>query len=393
MILHVDMDAFYAAVEVRECPELAGKPVVVGGSAQRRGVVAAASYEARRFGIHSAMSMTAAERLCPHLIRLPVRMALYTDVSRQLQAIFARYTPQIEPLALDEAFLDVAASERLFGDAALIARRIKGDIREELKLVASVGVAPTKFVAKIASDIEKPDGLVVVSAEGVRQFLDPLPISRLWGAGKVTSRAFERLGLRTIGQVRRQSPELMQRHFGKLGDHFWLLAQGIDERRVVTDREAKSISHETTFAHDLADVESLKGWLLHLTEQVAWRLRREGKRARTVQLKIRFSDFRTITRARSLSTPTDSTQELWSTATSILALGLENATQPIRLLGMGVSGFDEGDQVQIDLFSNQLAGRVDSTLDAINDRFGTDTVSRGTTLKRRPDGDTSRGRR
>ncbi|KPK40041.1 MAG: hypothetical protein AMJ69_03925, partial [Gammaproteobacteria bacterium SG8_47] len=283
MILHVDMDAFYAAVETRERPELAGRPVVVGGSAQHRGVVAAASYEARRFGIHSAMAMAAAERLCPHLIRLPVRMALYADVSRQLHAIFARYTPQIEPLALDEAFLDVTASERLFGDAAAIARRIKQDIYQELGLIASVGVAPTKFVAKIASDIEKPDALVIVDVDAVQRFLDPLPVSRLWGAGKVTGQAFERLGLRTIGQIRRQSPEVLQHHFGKLGHHFWLLAQGIDDRHVVTDQQAKSISHETTFAQDLIDRESLQGWLLHLTEHVAWRLRGEGKLARTVQ--------------------------------------------------------------------------------------------------------------
>ena len=209
-----------------------------------------------------------------------------------------------------------------------------------------------------------------------------LPVSRLWGAGKVTSRTFERLGLRTIGQVRRQSPQLMERYFGKLGEHFLLLAQGVDERRVVTDREAKSISHETTFAQDVTNIESLNGWLLHLTEHVAWRLRREGKLARTVQLKIRYSDFHTITRARSLSTATDVTQQLWSTASAVLEQAMKNNERPVRLLGMGVSGFDQPAQRQTDLFADQHAGEIDTALDEINERFGTDTMYRGTTLKR-----------
>ncbi len=317
MILHVDMDAFYAAVEQRDRPELAELPVIVGGSSEGRGVVAAASYASRRFGIHSAMPTATALRLCPNAIVLPVRMSHYAAVSRQIRKVFFRYTPLVEPLSLDEAFLDVSGCEALSGPAEQIARRIKRDILQETGLIASVGVAPNKFLAKIASDLEKPDGLVIIHPARVTKFLDPLPISRLWGVGKVTEAAMQRLGAATIGQLRAIPLELLKRQFGESGEHFWRLARGIDDRQVVPDRQAKSLSHETTFSRDLNDIESLRYRLWELTEQVACRLRRTGRCGRTVQIKVRFSNFRTITRSRTLPKASDSTDQFWQAASAV----------------------------------------------------------------------------
>jgi len=390
-ILHVDMDAFYASVEVRERPELAGKPVIVGGAAEARGVVSAASYEARRFGVHSAMPMSQALRLCPEAVRLPVRMSLYSEVSEQIHAIFARYTPQIEPLSLDEAFLDVNASEKLFGSAGDIAQRIKQEIRRELSLVASVGIAPNKFLAKIASDLDKPDGLVEVMPGEIQAFLDPLPVSRLWGVGKVTGGEFERLGIRTIGQVRQQSPEFLQMKFGKFGEQLWELANGRDPRPVVTDHRAKSISNENTFEVDIRDEQVLRAWLMDLSEQVAYRLRQQNLYGRTVQIKLRFADFKTITRSHSLSEPTQLTQDIWRTAVNLLNDYLQDHKPAVRLLGVGISGLTEQPVTipeQGDLFVPQAQNpsrmkEIDKIVDAINNRFGKLQLRRGSGFRRR----------
>lgn len=386
-ILHVDMDAFYASVEEREHPELAGRPLVVGGRPEGRGVVAAANYAARRFGVHSAMPMATALRLCPRLTVLPVRMELYAEVSQAIRAIFERYTPLIEPLSLDEAFLDVAGSERLFGPAAAIGRAIKDAIRAELGLTASVGVAPNKFIAKIASDLDKPDGFRVVEEEGVQAFLDPLPVSRLWGVGKVTGEQLSRWGIRTIGQLRGQSREFVARQFGKTGLHLWELAHGRDARRVEPEQQAKSISHETTFAEDIGDRGVLRAWLQHLTEQVAWRLRRHGLRGRTVEIKARSADFRTLTRARSLPEPTDRTDVLWRAAAELLDTRIPAEHLPLRLIGMGVSGFGAEAGGQADLFgpAERTPDVLDSTADAIRERFGERALQRGTAARRRRD--------
>ena len=301
MILHCDMDAFYASVEERERPELVGKPVIVGGSPEKRGVVSAANYVARKYCVHSAMPAATARWLCPQGIFLPPRISYYAEISRQIREIFERFTPLVEPLSLDEAFLDVTGSEKLFGSAAEIGQKIKLTVREEIGLVVSVGVAPNKFLAKIASDLNKPDGFLVV--EKVQEFLDPLPVERLWGVGKQSSKVFERLGIRTIGQLRQWPVETLVSRFGSQGKHLWQLAHGIDDRPVVPEREAKSISHETTFEHDVDDQDVLRAWLADLTEQVGWRLRRHGLRGRTVRLKVRFADFSTITRSQTLSEP------------------------------------------------------------------------------------------
>ncbi len=380
MIIHAGMDAFYASVEIRERPELRGRPVAVGGSAEGRGVIAAASYAARQYGVRSAMPTSTALKRCPNLVLLPVHMSLYTGVSRQIHAIFARYTPLIEPLSLDEAFLDVSASERLFGPAVEIARRIKREVHEELGLVVSTGVAPNKFLAKIASDLDKPDGFVEVAADGVQAFLDPLPVSRLWGVGRVTEAALRKRGIHTIADLRRQPVETLRQQFGEHGQQLWRLAHGIDERPVVAEHEAKSISHETTFAHDIDDLNILRAVLLDLTEQVAWRLRRHGKRGRTVQLKLRFDDFRTVTRAHSLREATDATQAIWQTVSLLLERELAQDIPPLRLLGMGVSGFDNGVDSgrQGDLFAGAAteSKAVDRVADDINARFGGKVLQR-----------------
>jgi DNA polymerase-4 len=384
MILHVDMDAFYASVEERERPELVGKPVIVGGSPDKRGVVSAANYVARRYGVHSAMPAATARRLCPHGVYLPPRIGYYAEVSRQIRDIFERFTPLVEPLSLDEAFLDVTGSEGLFGPAVEIARKIKEAIRQELRLVASVGVAPNKFLAKIASDLKKPDALVVVAPDKVQEFLDPLPVERLWGVGRQSSKVFERLGIRTVGQLRQWPLDLLQAHFGASGEHLWNLAHGRDDRAVVPEREAKSISHETTFEHDVADLEVLRAWLVDLTEQVGCRLRRHGLRGRTVQLKIRFADFSTITRCTTLAEPTDITQELWQAADELLSERLPIGHLPVRLLGMGISGLDGTGLVQRMLFAGEQRkkqSQIDAVADEIKERFGAGALRRGSSLR------------
>lgn len=379
MILHVDMDAFYASVEERERPELRGRPVIVGGDAERRGVVSAANYAARRYGVHSAMPMATARRLCPHAVYLHPRIGFYAEIAEQIRAIFDRYTPLVEPLSLDEAFLDVTGSVALFGPAVEIGGRIKDEIRRELRLVASVGVAPNKFLAKLASDLEKPDGFVVVEPEGVQAFLDPLPVERLWGVGRVSSEALHRLGIRTVGQLRLWSCEALSARFGQAGEHLWQLAHGIDDRRVVPDHEAKSISRETTFDRDVRDPDVLRAWLLELTEQVAWRLRRHSLRGRTVHLKVRFPDFRTITRCQTLPEATNVTGELWEAAAAMFSERVPADHPPVRLLGMGVSGFDRSGARQRMLFgeeAHERQSRLDEVTDEIRARYGRTAIGR-----------------
>jgi DNA polymerase-4 len=388
MILHCDMDAFYASVEERERPELVGRPVIVGGAPEKRGVVAAANYAARRYGVHSAMPAATARRLCPHGVFLPPRIDYYAEVSGQIREIFDRFTPLVEPLSLDEAFLDVTGSEHLFGSAVEIGRQIKQTVRREIRLVVSVGVAPNKFLAKIASDLQKPDGFMVVDAEHVQEFLDPLPVERLWGVGKQGSKVFQRLGIRTIGQLRQWPTEVLQARFGSQGEHLWQLAQGIDDDPVVSEREAKSISHETTFEEDIGDLEVLRAWLVDLTEQVGWRLRRHGLRGRAVHLKVRFADFSTITRSQTLPEPTDITQELWQAADDMLSGRLPAGHPAVRLLGMGVGGFDGTGLVQGLLFDqderNRQAG-LDTAADQIRQRFGSSALRRAAALPHRKD--------
>jgi DNA polymerase IV len=383
MFIHLDMDAFYASVEIRERPELAGLPVVVGGAAEGRGVVAAASYAARQFGIRSAMPMATALKRCPELVVLPVRMSLYAAESRRMHGILERYTPLIEPLSLDEAFLDVRGSVRLFGSVEEIARRIKREIRDELALTASIGIAPVKFAAKIASDLGKPDGFLVIEPGGLYEFLAPLPVGRLWGVGRVGEQVMHRLGLRTVGDVARRDAAFMQRHFGKHGLHLFDLARGIDPREVVPEREVKSVSNEITFAADIADRDELKAVLLQLVEQVGWRLRNHGLAGRTVQIKARYADFSTVTRAQTLASPTNSTQQIWRAASALLDR-LPRPGADLRLLGVSLSGLDPPLGAQADLFAAApTAGTIDRVADAIRKKFGMDVMHRGRTTASR----------
>lgn len=380
MILHVDMDAFYASVEELDDPGLVGKPVVVGGTPDGRGVVAAANYAARRYGIHSAMPAAQARRLCPDAVFIKSRMDRYAEVSQAIRAIFARYTPLVEPLSLDEAFLDVTSSARLFGDGIAIGRRIKEEIRGELGLVASVGVAPNKFLAKLASDLDKPDGLVVVPVDAIEAFLEPLPVSRLWGVGAVSNRELAEMGVHTIGDLRRLPESLLVSRFGKSANHLARLARGIDNRRVVPDRDAKSISHETTFATDISDAEVLRSWLLDLTEQVATRLRRQNLRGKTLFIKVRYADFRTVARSESLDAPTSVTRELYVTAARLLQAQLLRNPQPVRLLGMGTSGMTTETLEQGQLFeqgNREQQRRIDTVVDEVKSRFGNRAMRRG----------------
>ena len=384
MILHVDMDAFYASVEEREDPALRDGPLVVGGRADARGVVSAANYKARKFGIHSAMPTATALRLCPHLRILPPRGARYAEVSARIRAIFDRYTPIIEPLSLDEAFLDPAGSERLHGNAEQIGRAIKQDIRAELKLIASVGVAPNKFLAKLASDAGKPNGFTVIHPSQVRAFLDGLPVERIWGVGKAAQARLNRAGVRTVAQLRECSGAWLESEFGQHGARLGQLARGQDTRKVIPDSEVKSISQETTFATDITDLAILQATVLDLTEGVCYRLRRVGLRGRTVTLKIRFEDFSTITRARGLNAAIDTTDDLWRLADGLLRRELAGKGFSVRLIGIGVTNFRSDAARQSDLFYPHGGSKqktLDELTDAIKNRHGKTTIRRGKAIQ------------
>ncbi len=376
-IIHLDMDAFYASVEVLDDPSLAGRPVIVGGS-RERGVVTSASYEARRFGIHSAQPVAAAMRLCPHGVFLPVRMARYQEVSEIIFEIFRRFTPLVEPLSIDEGFLDVTGSRRLFGDAETIAREIKRLVREEVRLTVSAGIASTKFVAKIASDLEKPDGLVRVPHEKTREFLAPLPITRLWGVGEVTYKALKRLGVVTIGDLSRIPGERLRKEFGKHGEQLHLLSRGIDPRPVEVHRPVKSIGREETFAEDLADREDLNREILALATKVARRVRRHGLSGKTVTLKVKYSDFKLVTRSVTLDAATSDSAGIYTTCLGLLKK-TEAGRRPVRLLGIYLSGLAPGRPAgQMSLLEDEEGRRrreqLHDALDALADRFGEDVV-------------------
>jgi DNA polymerase-4 len=397
-ILHVDMDAFYASVEQRDDPSLRGKPVIVGG-VKGRGVVCAASYEARKFGVRSAMPTATAQRLCPDGVFLPVRMAHYAAISRQLREIFMSFTPLVEPLSLDEAFLDVRGCEGLFGSAADIGRRLKDQVKAETGLVASVGVAPNKFLAKLASDHGKPDGFVVIPADTVAKFLAPLPVGRIWGVGAKGEQRLHALGIRCIGELAAASEKTLADRFGEMGHWMWRLAHGLDERGVVPDREAKSISTETTFTHDIGDRGVLRNCLLNLVDELASRMRHAGLRGRTVELKVRSSDFETRNRSHSLEEATNTTEVIWRAALGLLHKSLTPEVLPVRLLGVGATKLTREAAEQGLLFGDETRQRhsaLDKTIDAIRGQFGAAAVHRGSQLgkveTRQQDSERSSGR-
>lgn len=382
-ILHVDMDAFYASVEQRDNPDLRGKPVVVGGGSNR-GVVAAASYEVREFGVRSAMPMSEALRRCPDLIRVAPRMSHYQAVSEQIFAVFREFTPLVEGLSLDEAFLDVSASFKLHGSGVAIARRIKALIQERTGLSASVGVAENKLVAKIASDLDKPDGLAVVNTGNVRQTLDPLPVAVIPGIGRQTLKRLQKLGIHSVADLRLAPDRDLESVFGRFAQRTRDRAAGIDNRPVVASREEKSISAEETYDIDLSDRADLQRELLRLSDTTARRLRKSGLQAGTVQVKIRQADFQTFTRQKSLQPPVNNTDQIYRVACELLGVWLEdNPGMRVRLLGVGGSKLSPA--VQQDLFGNDAqpaANAVDRTVDDIRERFGNLSVGRAKTLER-----------
>jgi DNA polymerase-4 len=382
-ILHVDMDAFYASVEMQRRPELRGLPVVVGGGT--RGVVSAASYAARKFGVRSAMPMTQALRLCPQAVVIAPDHSVYSAISARVLAILRDVTPLVQPLSLDEAFLDVSGAVRLLGRPADIARRIRARVRDELELTCSVGVAPTKFVAKVASARCKPDGLLVVPRDRVLQFLHPLPVTALWGVGARTGDALHRLGIRTVGDLAATPADTLRRAVGAgAAEHLAALASGVDPRPVQPDEVEKSISADHTVATDLTSEDDVLRELLRLAEEVGRRVRNRGFVARTIGIKIRFADFRTVTRARTLPRATDSTAEIHRTA-AVLYRGLELDRPRIRLVGVKCEQLEPAGATAWQLTFDDVeravsAGPPDDVLDAARARFGAGAVSYATLL-------------
>jgi len=382
-IIHLDMDAFYPSVEVLDNPALKGKPVIVGGG-EERGVVSSASYEARKFGVHSAQPVAKAKRLCPDGIFLPVRMSRYQEVSKQAFEIFLRFTPLVEPLSIDEAFLDVTGSIRLFGRPENIAKKIKQIISAETGLTISAGVAPSKFVAKIASDIDKPDGLTAVHSDGVRDFLDPLPIKKMWGVGKVTQLVLSRLNIHTFRDLRQTPVKVLEKRFGKQGAKIHLLAMGVDERDVIPEHEVKSIGHEQTYSQDIISLDAAQKELLALGNKVARRLRHKGLKGKTVTLKVKYFDFVQVTRSATLPESTDDGSEIYSLACHLLKK-TEVTKKPIRLLGISLSQLSFlGSGTQLSLFdqdrSSQKRQRMNIVLDSLYEKFGDKCVVPGTLL-------------
>ena len=371
-IIHLDMDAFYASVEMLDNPALRGQAVIVGGPKQR-GVVSAASYEARKFGVHSALPIAVAMRLCPRGVFLPVRMPRYKEISDQIFEIFLRFTPLVEPLSIDEAFLDVTASVRLFGPAEEIAKQIKKQVREEIGLTVSAGAAPSKLVAKIASDLNKPDGLTVVPEGNVQQFLDPLPIEKLWGVGKMTQKDLSLLNVKTIGELSRLPKDLLRRRFGGQGLQLYFLSKGIDDREVQPERMIKSIGREETFPEDILVKGKAVKEVLILSQRVARRLRRHGKAGRTITLKVTYDNFTRVTRSMTLPTATDDGGKIYQVASDLLEK-TEIGKKPIRLLGIYLSHLTLPGEGQLSLFDQanglKKRGRLNQALDVIQDKYG-----------------------
>ncbi|MET0985698.1 MAG: DNA polymerase IV [Steroidobacteraceae bacterium] len=382
-ILHVDMDAFYASVEQRDDPSLRGKPVIVGGTGNR-GVVAAASYEVRRYGVHSAMPMRAALQRCPHAICLAPRFSLYQAISAQVFAIFRTYTPLVEGLSLDEAFLDVTASRTVLGDGPAIAQSIKQRIANETQLTASVGVAPNKLVAKIASDLRKPDGLVVVGADEIEALLDPLPARRLFGVGNKTGAQLDQIGIHTLRDLRLASDSVLRPVLGRFAAHMRARAAGIDDRPVVADAEEKQISSEETFDTDIADPARLRAEITALADRTAARVRKRELVSGRLTVKIRRADFRTFTRQCVLRPATHDTAIIARSAEQLLTRWLqEHPGTRIRLLGVGAGNLSA--LPQLDLFTAPQPSenaRLDAILDLIRNKYGTRSVTRATELGR-----------
>lgn len=379
-IVHVDMDAFFAAIEQRDNADLQGKPVVVGSDpkgGKGRGVVSTCSYEARKFGIHSAMPISIAYRKCPHAVFLPVDMEKYSSVSTQIHKIFYDFTPDIEPVSIDEAFLDITGSYHLFGTPLETCMLIKSRVKKETGLTASIGLAPTKMAAKIASDLKKPDGMVEVTPEGLLEFLRPLDIRKLWGLGEKSERTFREIGINTIGDIAGIDPERAQALFGKNGIYFWQLANGIDDREIETAREAKSISNEFTFEQDTDDQEKIKSALLALCEKVSDRLRSEALKGRTITLKIRLQGFLTYTRAYTMADSTNHVDDIYMNIRGLYN-DFDREMKKVRLIGVKVSNLSPAN-FKDSLFAengSEKSEKIHKAVDVIKDKYGSGSIYR-----------------
>ena len=401
LVAHVDMDAFYASVEVLDDRSLEGKPVVVGGPPEKRGVVAAASYEAREFGIRSAMPMGRAVALCPDLIRISPRMSRYREMSQSIMGILGTFSPLVEPLSLDEAFLDLTGTERTLGPPDEAGRQIRSAIHTETGLTASVGLAPNKFLAKLASEVDKPDGLTVIDPDSAVDFVQGLPVERLWGVGEKTAAKLKRLKMDTVRDIAGAEPSLLKRHFGVIGLRLHELAWARDDRPVVSHSETKSVSHEITFAKNQKSADLLLGVLMGLCQQTARRLRQAKLVGRTINLKLRYGDFTTVTRQEGAGHPTEDAGEIFTVASRLLEMERSVDKRSVRLLGVGVTGLLRRTQLNLELFGSPAESGprppatgdsrggsgdpgarregLNRALDHLEDRFGPGSVSRGTT--------------
>lgn len=376
-IIHLDMDAFFAAVEQLDFPELRGKPVIVGGAPNERGVVSTCSYEARKFGVRSAMSLTEAYRRCPHGIFVRGRGSRYSEISHKVFEIMSDYSPLFEPVSIDEAFLDVTHSQNLFGLAETIARTIQTRVKSELGLSCSLGIAPNKFLAKLASDLKKPGGLVVVPADAVIDMLAPLPVERIWGVGPKTAEQLKKIGLSTIGDLQRCDAGVLERRFGVHGRELYKLAHGQDDRPVSRYDEVKSVGHEHTFDIDTADIEAVKATLLALAAKVGRRMRRKQVRGRVVHLKLRYLDFSTYTRQCGLDAPTDLDHAIYNAAARLLDAHYDG--RPIRLIGVSVNQLCAKGEAseQLSLFEPppEKARKIAEVMDMIKERHGEKSIT------------------
>ena len=372
-IMHVDMDAFFASVEQLDKPQLAGLPVIVGGL-EGRGVVCTCSYEARHYGVHSAMPMTQARQLCPQAVFLPTRMARYQEVSRKIMAIFRETSPLVEQLSVDEAFLDLSGTEGLYGSAEQAGLLVKRRIRQEVGLTASVGLAPNKFLAKLASDLQKPDGFTVITHAQARSFIAPMPVSKIFGIGRSAGSALQKFGIENIGQLAAADISILQRVFGKNAREVQLLAQGVDNRPVENSSSAKSIGNESTFSRDLHTYEECKHELLALCQQAGYRLRRHGLCGRTLTLKVKYNDFKVISRSVTSESDICCDEEIYALAVQLLrqvSLG-----RGVRLLGVTVANLSDG-SLSLGFAEDERRRQRNDAVDALKARFGKDVIARG----------------
>ena len=375
-IIHVDMDAFYAAVEKKDNPELEDKPVIVGGDPEGRGVVSTACYRAREYGVHSAMSAAKAKKLCPEAVFLPTRMKRYEEISDQIFAILSNFTPLVEKISVDEAFLDVRGTHRLFGSSREIARKIQQKIKNELDLKASVGIAPNKFLAKLASDMDKPGGFMVIEEEEIQEVLEPLPIEKIWGVGEETKKSLHKRDIKTIEELKNLSEEKLESMFGKFGRRLYKLARGIDPRPVEKSQPTKSISQEHTFAENIEEKDYLFSVLMEFSGKVARRLRNKGLKAQTVFVKISYDIHKSRTRQKTYDRAFHDTETIYYAARRLIKKN-NLFHRPVRLLGVGVSNLTAADKQQLSLFADEeQADSVVKTIDHLKDKFGENSVLR-----------------